>query len=157
MKARNENNGIKVYPNLPNDWGNILNLQQADNETLEANGFFDLVTPEINHETEYLGGIYFDENESIFTYPVIQKTASQIAYETAMKGWHSPEFSLRIIAPDALLLQAPGVETWARYQGLTVIVENGFVYLYCDIILPQHSSLLEEYQNLITIETRPTL
>ncbi len=75
--------------------------------------------------------------------------------EIAMFGWHHPEFVLRIVAPDMLLIQAPGVETWARYNGLPVVAESGQVYLYCNTILPQHQVLLTTYQEIITIENRP--
>jgi hypothetical protein len=155
MKARNENNAIKVYPNLPNEWGNILNFPQASVETLEAEGFYDLVEPEINQATQRLGELYFDEVNQVFTFPVIDKTQAEIDYEAAIEGWHHPEFLMRIIAPDALLIQAPGIETWARYKGLPVIVENEQVYLYCDFILPVHESLLAAYQEVISIEMRP--
>jgi hypothetical protein len=155
MKARNENNAIKVYPNLPNEWGNILNFPQASVETLEAEGFYDLVEPEINQATQRLGELYFDEVNQVFTFPVIDKTQAEIDYEAAIEGWHHPEFLMRIIAPDALLIQAPGIETWARYKGLPVIVENDSVYLYCDFILPVHQSLLSAYQEVISIEMRP--
>ena len=157
MKARNENGTIVIYPTLPGDYKNILNFAQASIEVLEAEGFFDLSEPKIDPATHKLGEIYFDEVNRMFCYLVIELTQAEIDYETALQGWHNRECSMRIIAPDALLIQAPGIETWARYKGLPVVVEGGQVYLYCDTILPEHQGLLSTYQDLITIENRPTL
>ncbi len=154
MKARIENGIIVIYPTLPNEWNNILNFPQASVETLEAEGFYDLVEPEINPVTQRLGDLYFDETNQVFAYRIIEKTQAVIAYELAMIGWHEPAFAMRIIAPDALLIQAPGLETWARYKGLPVVVENDQVYLYCNVILSQHESLLAAYQEVISIEMR---
>jgi hypothetical protein len=155
MKARNENGIIKIYPTVPNIWNNFLNFAQADAAILHAEGFYDLHQPVINSVTQKLGEIYFDEEYGAYTYAVIEKTQAEIDYEAAIEGWHHPEFELRIVAPDILLIQAPGVETWARYNGLPVVAQNGMVYLYCDMILPQHEGLLIAYQNVINIENRP--
>ncbi len=155
MKARIENGIIVTYPTLPNEWNNILNFQAASDEMFKSEGFYDLVEPAINPATQKLGELYFEETNQVFAYRVIEKSQAVIAYELAMQGWHEPAFAMRIIAPDALLIQAPGIETWARYKGLPVIVENDQVYLYCDFILPVHESLLAAYQEVISIEMRP--
>ncbi len=155
MKARNENGTIVIYHQLPDDYKNILNFPKASTEVLENEGFFDLIEPAIDPTTQRLGALFFDETNNIFTYPVIEKTQAEIDYEAAIGGWHHPEFELRIVAPDILLIQAPGVETWARYNGLPVVAQNGMVYLYCDMILPQHEGLLIAYQDVINIENRP--
>lgn len=44
-------------------------------------GWRDLVTPEIDHTTEKLGELYFDEANDVGTYEVIQKTEQEIQAE----------------------------------------------------------------------------
>ena len=48
----------------------ILNFRQADNETLVSAGFYDVVYPSFNSKTQTKGGLYFDEENSVFTYNV---------------------------------------------------------------------------------------
>ena len=158
MKARSENNGIKVYPNLPNDWGNILNFQQADNETLEANGFFDLVTPEINQATQRLSELYFDEESNVFTYQVIEKTQAEIDYEIAMVNWHHPEFEKRIVAPASLVNDYPaiGVHMWINKLPIEPSTDGNLLYLYMNLIRPEHQALVDSLEGVLTIENRPT-
>ena len=155
MKANIINDEIKVFGVIPKQWKTYLNFDKAPKELLESEGFFDVEIPTIDQKTQQLGNIFWDSELTMFTYHVIAKTDIDIAYELAMQGWHEPAFAMRIIAPDALLIQAPGIETWARYKGLPVIVENDSVYLYCDFILPVHQSLLAAYQEVISIEMRP--
>ena len=81
MKARIENNTIKIYGSLPQDFENILNFRNADEETVKSKGFYDVVEPIWNPETQILGSIYFNEVSEIFTYPVTDKTPEQIKTE----------------------------------------------------------------------------
>ncbi len=57
MKARNENRQIKLFSKVPSEWKSYLNFDKAEDELLQAEGFFDVEIPNIDHETEYLGGI----------------------------------------------------------------------------------------------------
>jgi len=70
MKAIEINGQVKVYAQLPKTWNNILNFQKASVEVQQQEGFFDVVRPEYNTETQRLGEIYFDEVNQVFTYPV---------------------------------------------------------------------------------------
>jgi hypothetical protein len=81
MKARIENNTIKIYGSLPQDFENILNFANADETTVKSKGFYDVVNPTWDPETQILGEIYFDEVAEVFTYPVTNKTPGQIELE----------------------------------------------------------------------------
>jgi hypothetical protein len=80
MKARKENDEqIKTYGSLPSQWrgvtGNYIGgFERLDDNTLEKEGFFDVVTPEYNRTIETLDEIYFDEAQNIYTYDVIPRT-----------------------------------------------------------------------------------
>ena len=78
MKAREENGQIKIYGQLPKTWKNHLNFSQASVELQQQEGFYDVVRPEYNTETQRLGEIYFDSNEEVFTYPVIDFTQEEL-------------------------------------------------------------------------------
>ena len=74
MKAQVTNTGIYPYKILPNTWngksGHIVNFRNASKETLEAEGFYDIVKPSFNPLTQTKGGLYFDEKKKIVTYDI---------------------------------------------------------------------------------------
>lgn len=74
MKARIENGVIKTYKTLPKSWngqnGHIINFKNASTETLESEGFYDVVKPSYNPKTQNRGGLQWDEDNNVFTFPV---------------------------------------------------------------------------------------
>lgn len=81
MKAININGNIKTYNVLPKTWKNILNFREATETMIKLAGFYDVVIPEYDQITHELGDIYFDEQNQVFTYPVVERTLPDI--ETA--------------------------------------------------------------------------
>ncbi len=87
MKGKNENSIIVLYSIQEferrfnnyelSDGRKVVLFYLSDKEVLENEGFFDVVLPEIQ-EGEKLGDIYFDEENRIFTYPVLNKTQEEI-------------------------------------------------------------------------------
>ncbi len=82
MKAKEENGTTKVYPNLTTAYRNVLNGYELMAERHEADGFFDVIEPELLTNEKH-GEIYFDERLNAFTYPVeqiiiIEPTADEI-------------------------------------------------------------------------------
>lgn len=76
MKAKQINGQIVQYKTLPNtytknDGSVVLNFRKADTATLEAEGFYNVVKPSFNSLTQTKGGLYFDSENNIFTYDVI--------------------------------------------------------------------------------------
>lgn len=78
MKAIQVNGAIKKFASLPKVWtdenGTHLNITDG-----AAFGFYDIVMPEYDSATEYLGDLEWDGDK--FTYPVISKTWSQTVAE----------------------------------------------------------------------------
>ena len=74
MKAQVTNIGIYPTKQLPDTWngksGHIMNFRNASAEVLEAEGFYDIVRPSFNPQTQTKGGLYFDEEKKIVTYDV---------------------------------------------------------------------------------------
>ena len=79
MKAINIDGTIKVYNNLKS-FGGALGLQYSSDSDLKALGFYDVVTP-TTKESQKLGSIEWDADNTIFTYPVQNKTYSQSVSE----------------------------------------------------------------------------
>ncbi len=79
MKAINIDGTIKIYSNLKS-FGGALGLQYSSDSDLEALGFYDVVTPTVKQSQE-LGAIEWDADNSVFTYPVQNKTYSQTVAE----------------------------------------------------------------------------
>ena len=75
MKAKVKNGQVQVYKSLPTEYTKsdgsvILNFRKASTETLEAEGFYDVVKPSYDKQTQTKGGLYFDEANSVVTYDV---------------------------------------------------------------------------------------
>jgi len=79
MKAINIDGTIKIYNNLKS-FGGALGLQYSSDSELEALGFYDVVTPTTKQSQE-LGSIEWDADNSVFTYPIKNKTYSQSVAE----------------------------------------------------------------------------
>ena len=75
MWANNINGEIKVYSKLPSYWDGVklysVGFASMPIEVLEEEGFFPVVDPQIDPETEELGDLYFEDNK--YYYIVIQK------------------------------------------------------------------------------------
>jgi hypothetical protein len=75
MKAKNYNGTIKVYSTVPKSHGNIIaGFDLLSDSELEGHGFYDVVIPTYDSRIKELGNIYFDTDNSQFTYPVSNKT-----------------------------------------------------------------------------------
>jgi hypothetical protein len=80
MKAINDNGTIKTFTSIPKSWGNKIGVNYMSDSELQNLGFYDVVVPSTNPSQE-LGDIYFDSDNSRFTYPVNNKTFSQTLAE----------------------------------------------------------------------------
>jgi len=68
--------------------------------------------------------------------------------------WVYPDYTKRIIAPAAMIMEDIGIKMfgWFQLNNLPVVVVNNTVYLYCNTILPEHSTVISSLEGLITIE-----
>ena len=55
----------------------ILNFRKASTDVLETEGFYDVVKPSFDPQTQTKGGLYFDEDNEIVTYDVTNIDFSQ--------------------------------------------------------------------------------
>jgi len=78
MKGLQLDNGtIKTFNSIPKSFGKIIGGFNTLNDTeLEAYGFYDIVRPSIT-ESQELGAIEWDSDNSVFTYPINNKTFAQ--------------------------------------------------------------------------------
>lgn len=75
MYAIDINGEIKTYNSLPKSWGNIIaGFNNLSDEEAQSYGFYNVVMPNHNSNIESIGDIYFDSDNSVFTYPVNNKT-----------------------------------------------------------------------------------
>jgi len=72
MKAIQKNGIITTYKVIPSNWsdenGTVLNFKYANHSDY---GLYDVIEPSYISQTQSLGDIYFDEENKVFTYPVI--------------------------------------------------------------------------------------
>lgn len=79
-------------------------------------------------------------------------------YEIAMEDWRHPQYQKRIIAPKELLFDDIGIKMygWFQLNGLPVeLVSDTYIYLWCNEILPEHQTIVDNLQGVITIEDIP--
>lgn len=86
MKAKNENGKITTYTVLPSQYRsatlNVLGgFEKMGADIHKSEGFFDVVEPAHNPDTQKLGAIYFDAAKQQFTYPVTDKTDTELKAE----------------------------------------------------------------------------
>lgn len=69
MKAREDSNGnIITYSSVPKSWGAIIcGFNTLSDSKLQTHGFYDIVVPSTN-PSQKLGDIYFDTDNSVYTY-----------------------------------------------------------------------------------------
>lgn len=126
MKAREENGQITTYSELPQDWGNILNFRMAPGSVQQSLGFYELVLPVYDPDLQVLGNIYFDSQNQVFTYPVINKTVEQLSAEKEeILEQIDNEFDIKaikklLIILTSHILEDPGV-TQEQLEALTTI------------------------------------
>ena len=78
MKGLQLDNGtIKTFNSVPKSFGKIIGGFNTLNDTeLEVYGFYNIVKPSIT-ESQKLGAIEWDADNSVFTYPIQNKTFAQ--------------------------------------------------------------------------------
>jgi len=86
MKAIQIDGVIKRYTTIPKAWGNTIGgFDTLASDVWEEAGFHDVVTPDYDSNTQYLGDLELGEvtkaGDIVFTYPVIDKTWSQTVAE----------------------------------------------------------------------------
>lgn len=72
-------------------------------------------------------------------------------------NWSYPNFAKRIIAPVSLIMDPIGVQMfgWFQLNSLPTVTVDTSVYLYCNVILPEHQAIIDSLQGVITVEDRP--
>lgn len=75
MKARKEGEVIRIYPNLPKIYKNIINFNKSNVTVLEENGFYNYEQP-IKTEHQRYGEIEFIDNK--FVRQIIDMTSEEV-------------------------------------------------------------------------------
>lgn len=81
MKTNINENPLKAYSQIPNVWSVWAGGYQYNTEDHYEDGWRDIVIPEIDHKTEKLGELYYDEPNDVGTYLIIEKTQQEIEAE----------------------------------------------------------------------------
>ena len=76
----------------------------------------------------------------------------------AMQPEHSDwahNYNLRIVAPKMLALTHPQIYIWFQINDLPIEKVGDMVHLYCNEIMDEHQSIIDDNSELITVEPRP--
>ncbi len=112
MKAKQIDGNIITYKHLPktytkDDGSVVLNFHTSDTEALEAEGFYDLVKPAYNPKTQDRGGLQWDEENKIFTFPITEKdfsaTYDELDEEGNPTGNKLPVYDVDVLKAEIIL------------------------------------------------------
>ena len=85
MKARLESGEVVKYSKIPSEWKGtkhyIGGFHNATTEEHEAEGFFDVITPDYDSVIQEIDNLHFDEEQNAFVYDVNDKTISETVAE----------------------------------------------------------------------------
>lgn len=82
MKAKNYSGTIKTFPNVPKSYGSIIGgFDLLSDSELESYGFYDVIIPSYDASIKEVGAIEWDASNSVFTYPVSNKTWTETLAE----------------------------------------------------------------------------
>lgn len=85
MKARLESGKVVKYSRIPSEWTGtkhyIGGFHNATTEEHEAEGFFDIITPDYDSVIQEIDNLHFDEEQNAFVYDVNDKTISETVAE----------------------------------------------------------------------------
>ncbi len=85
---------------------------------------------------------------------------NEINYNNALLNWPYPKWEKRIVAPIQLAMHDVGAKMYVWFQLMGFPVERAdeqTVHLYCNTILPEHQSIVDELGDAVTIEERPEI
>ena len=85
MKARLESGKVVKYSKIPSEWKGtkhyIGGFHNATTEEHEAEGFFDVITPDYDSVIQEIDNLHFDEEQNAFVYDLNDKTISETVAE----------------------------------------------------------------------------
>lgn len=83
--------------------------------------------------------------------------SDNVEYSYQEGDWNYPSYQKRIIAPINLIMDDIGIKMygWFQLNNLPVIKKDNNVYLYCNEILPEHQTIIDQLQGIISIENNP--
>ncbi len=101
-----------------------------------------------------------EEKTYTLTWTVQDIPQEEIDYNSALADWPNPEWAKRIVAPIDMAMDDVGAKMyiWFTLNGFPVhkTCENT-VLLYCNVILPQHQAIIDQFGETLTIEDRPEI
>ncbi len=81
MKININDNPLKAYASIPKFWNGVHFYNNLEESEHISDGWRDLIVPEIDHTTEKLGELIYDEANDVGTYEVLEKTEQEIKDE----------------------------------------------------------------------------
>lgn len=80
-------------------------------------------------------------------------------FELALINWKYPEWAKRIVAPISLALDDVGAKmyVWFQLNRFPIDTVGTNVHLYCNVVLPQHQTIIDALGETISVEDRPDI
>lgn len=85
MWCNTENNQIKKYSKLPQNFKNFIGFDKMESNIHESEGFYLMQLPVYDADLQQLGELYFDEVFKVFTYIVVNIELPALAEAKAQK------------------------------------------------------------------------
>lgn len=101
--------------------------------------------------------LIFKEND-VLTWKYLNPVDNTyVNYNEDINSWHFVEYVKRIVSPMDLIMADIGIKMygWFQLNGFPIVTKGTNVYLYCNTILPQHQTIVDQLEGMIAIEDRP--
>lgn len=100
--------------------------------------------------------IFFHKVNDVISWKFLTPS-DKLEYEYREGDWNYPSYSKRIVAPIQLIMDDIGIKIygWFQLNNLPVVNNGETVYLYCNVILPDHQTIIDQLIGVISIEENP--
>jgi hypothetical protein len=126
-----------------------VNEQKETAKAIASFNFNDVISEKI---------IFIYKNNNVLNWKFLNTLDNlYLNYSINDENWDFNNFSKRIVAPSNLVMEDVGIKMlgWFQLNNLPVVTKNNEVFLYCNVILPQHQQIIDDLSGLIRIEDKP--
>ena len=119
--------------------------------------------PEFNYATQRCSSSWIIDTELKeyrLEWTIQDKEQSELDMQDALANWKHAEYALRIVAPVQMIMDDMGIKMfgWFQLNNLPVVkIDDTLVHLYCNVILPEHQSLIDSLTGIVSIEEIPEI
>jgi hypothetical protein len=130
------------------------------NEGLREVPYIDTPRPVIDAAIEKAINTGFHYDSETDSYRQVWEVVALSDYELAQRDWIYPDYEFRIVCPKQLGEQYPAMYVHFQMEELPIEkhpTDDNLRVIYINTILQQHSDLLQALQDVVDLDSRPSI